>query len=283
MADSQNNTSKSPMDEWDEIFESEDPTRVLSPLEFEDSSESNSSATAQFDQVESDYLEQRRQSSSASKKPQALVADDEKTREISAISKTSPVYIDEQEYEESEAPASSGDYIYEDRSIASRYSRLQLFPCFLGWLVSYAVLQLGTTLYSQILSSFGVRDFGVVGNLLTAVQKDTAAATPWLVALGLTILLAYGAGGYTASRLARYAAFKQGLGVFLWGILTTIIASLFVLFAHPAGTPIVSYQHLSNNSFDVGLIGVIAFFALAFVSSSIGALFGKRYERLHLK
>ena len=277
MADPNNDSSrdKNLMDEWDEIFESDDPTRVLNPVEFEE-------------KPQRPQREQLSMTTGETQEPGSI-----KSGKIEPISSTSPLYISDREYTEpledtSKTPVvneagAQDDYLVEERTFADRYTRLQLLPCLLGWLVSYAVLQLGTTIGKSILSLFNAQHFGVVGNLIPAIQKDVATAAPWLIATGLVIFLGYAAGGYAAARMTRYAPFKQGVGVFFWGLLATIGASIFTYFATPAGSPIVSYQHLSNGNFSTGLIGVIAYFALACVSALIGALFGKRYERLHKK
>lgn len=235
-----------------ESQQSENPTRILQPLPEE------------VDPRE-DSLEGKQKES-----PQAYMYDEE--------------YTEERELHDYSASARAQDYLYEDINPAQRYHRLQIIPCIIGWLVSYGVLSIGTTASRSILEGLGAQHLGSAGNLIPALESTPIdQATPWLLALGITLFTAYALAGYSAARLARYSAFKQALGVVAISFFASTAASIYTFLTKPEGFPFISFQYLSGESISTGLIGILAYFALALLASAFGALFGKRFESMHRK
>ena len=93
---------------------------------------------------------------------------------------------------------------------------------FFGWLVAIGI----ATLLIAILSAAGA----AVG--LTKASTDDATANAGTVGIVggilvlLVLLIAYYAGGYVAGRMARFNGPKQGIGVWVIGLLVTVILAV---------------------------------------------------------
>lgn len=108
-----------------------------------------------------------------------------------------------------------------DAEVRDRFGGTNLGAAFFGWLVAIAM----TILLS-----------GVVGAIATAVgasvevsqtEAEREAGTIGLVAaavLAAVLLLAYYTGGYVAGRMSRFDGARQGLAVWLIGLLVTALA-----------------------------------------------------------
>ncbi|MBA2559579.1 MAG: hypothetical protein H0V07_06750 [Propionibacteriales bacterium] len=92
---------------------------------------------------------------------------------------------------------------------------------FFGWLVAVAL----TVLLASIVGAIAA----AVGSSLHVSQSDAErkAGTFGLataIALLLILMLAYYAGGYVAGRMSRFDGGRQGFGVWLIGLLVTLVA-----------------------------------------------------------
>jgi hypothetical protein len=102
-----------------------------------------------------------------------------------------------------------------------KFGGMNLGACFFGWLVAIAVTVLLT---------------GIVGAVVAAVSSTTSitqseaereAGTIGVAAaitLILVLMIAYYAGGYVAGRMSRFDGGRQGLAVWIVGLLVTILA-----------------------------------------------------------
>jgi hypothetical protein len=93
---------------------------------------------------------------------------------------------------------------------------------FFGWLVAVGVAALLTALLSAAGAAVG----------LTSTSKQQAASSADTIGivggvlLLLILVLAYYAGGYVAGRMARFNGPRQGLGVWLMGLLVTVVLAV---------------------------------------------------------
>ena len=95
------------------------------------------------------------------------------------------------------------------------------------------------------------------------------------IALLVVLLLAYYCGGYVAGRMARFNGIKQGLAVWLWGVLITLLIAAVAAIAGTQYDVFAQFNlpRLPVNEGDVTAVGAIAIGA-ATVASLIGALLG---------
>jgi hypothetical protein len=93
---------------------------------------------------------------------------------------------------------------------------------FFGWLVAVGMAALLTALLSAAGAAIGLAS--------TSEQEAAGAADTIGIVGGVLLLLvlvaAYYAGGYVAGRMARFNGPRQGLGVWLIGLLVTVLLAL---------------------------------------------------------
>jgi MFS family permease len=152
---------------------------------------------------------------------------------------------------------------------------------FFGWLVAVGI----AVLLTAILSAAGA----AVG--LTQASEDDATSNADTIGivggvlLLVVLLLAYYAGGYVAGRMARFNGLKQGIGVWVIGLVVTIILAVAgaVLGAQ---YNVLSQLNLPRIPIDEGSLttgGLIALAAIVLGTLAAAALGGKAGTHFHRK
>lgn len=165
----------------------------------------------------------------------------------------------------------------------ARYGGLHMGSAFFGWMsaVGIAVILLA------VLSAAGLA-FGLYSTLGTAQQAADQATTGIglgaAIALLVVLFIAYLAGGYVAGRMARFNGTKQGLGVWLWGVIVTVLAALAGLVL---GTQYNVFDQLnlpalpveSGTATTAGFIALGAVLVVTLLGAMLGGKLGSRYHR----
>lgn len=102
-----------------------------------------------------------------------------------------------------------------------RFGGLNLGAAFFGWLVAIAVAVILTSIVGALLAAAGSSAH------VTQTQAERQAGTIGLAAavvLVVVLTVAYYTGGYVAGRMSRFDGARQGLGVWVIGLVVTIIA-----------------------------------------------------------
>ena len=167
----------------------------------------------------------------------------------------------------------------------ARYGGIKWGAAFFGWLSANGL----AVLLLAILSAAGVA-FGLsqVANADQAAQQATTQAdTIGLtggIALLVVLFLAYLAGGYVAGRMARFDGLRQGIAVWVIGLL--VIIALAVLGA-VLGAQYNVLSQLNLPSIPVsgdtlttaGIIAGIAALLVTLLGAIVGGKLGARYHR----
>lgn len=152
---------------------------------------------------------------------------------------------------------------------------------FFGWLVAVGLIALLT---------------GIVGAVAAAVDYATAinwnaaeaeAGTIGIVSAAVLLLIlaiAYYAGGYVAGRLARFDGARQGFGVWLIGVLVTVVVAAI---GATAGTQYDVLDRVELPSLPIadetlttgGLIAIGAAVLVTLIAALLGGKAGQRYHR----
>ena len=159
------------------------------------------------------------------------------------------------------------------------------FGCsFFGWLTATGTAVLLSALLAAVATALNLR--GVFGAQPTANSQDirTMGLVSGIVLL-VVVLISYFAGGYVAARMARFSGAKQGLGVWLWALIFTIVVVVIGLVAGNSldllsranGLPQlpVSQGTLTGG----GIITLVAIILISLVGAVLGGLAGMRYHR----
>lgn len=169
-----------------------------------------------------------------------------------------------------------------------QFGGVKVGSAFFGWVAAAGI----AVLLTSLLTAAGVV-LSLTSNTSPAEISEQAAAgtgaakTVGLVGgilLLLVLFVAYYCGGYVAGRMARFNGIKQGLAVWLWGILFAVI--IFVL-VKVAGSRynILSNLNLPRIPVDEGSVTTASIIAIAAIvvvtlgAALLGGLAGMRFHR----
>lgn len=158
----------------------------------------------------------------------------------------------------------------------------------LGWFAATGFGLVMITIFGGVLAAWGGVAAGSTAmadlRTFTDDNADVLALTSGIVLLAI-IFFGYLIGGYTASRIARFSGFKQGLATWLWGLVITIVLAVVVgVVGTQAGdssspNPFVPSMDDLQSSSLAGLIGLALVVVLSFGGAVLGGLLGQRYHR----
>ena len=148
---------------------------------------------------------------------------------------------------------------------------------FFGWLVAVGL----GALLASIVAAAGAA-IGLSTNATTADAEEIGLAGG--IALLVVMLVAYYAGGYVAGRMSRFDGARQGLGVWLWGIIAAIVLAVVALVA---GSEYNVLSQLNLPDLPVGdrelttggVIATVAIVLGTLLAAVTGGLAGMRYHR----
>jgi hypothetical protein len=118
------------------------------------------------------------------------------------------------------APVPSGDDVR--RRQREEFGGFSWGSAFFGWLVAVGLAALLTALLSAAGAAVGLTDTGADE---AASSADTIGIVGGILLLAV-LLVAYYAGGYVAGRMARFNGPRQGFGVWLIGLIVTIVLAI---------------------------------------------------------
>ncbi len=161
------------------------------------------------------------------------------------------------------------------------YGGFNIGAAFFGWLVAIAIAALLTALLSAAGTAIGLTE-------LSSREARSSAETIGIVGAALLLLvlfLAYLAGGYVAGRMSRFDGARQGLGVWLFGLVVTIVLALLgVIFGSEYNlVQQIGVQPripIDEGALTTGGIIALAAFVIATLGGAlIGGKVGERYHR----
>lgn len=168
----------------------------------------------------------------------------------------------------------------EDRR-REEYGGFNWGAAFFGWLVAIAL----TVLLASIVGAIAA----ALGDELNFTQTDAqreagTVAISTAVALLVVLMIAYFAGGYVAGRMSRYDGGRQGIGVWLIGLVITIVVVLIGLITSEEYD---IFQRVNLPSIPVptdtltagGLISLAAVLLGTLLAAFLGGKTGQRYHR----
>jgi len=115
----------------------------------------------------------------------------------------------------------STDHAAAEDARRDKFGGLNLGAAFFGWLVAIAVSILLTSIAGAIVAALGSN--ANVTQSEAQKQAGTIGIFAGIVLL-LVLMIGYFCGGYVAGRMSRYSGHRQGLGVWVIGLIVTIIA-----------------------------------------------------------
>jgi hypothetical protein len=113
--------------------------------------------------------------------------------------------------------------VYDESLARDKFGGANLGAAFFGWLVAVGVTALLTGLLAVIATAL---DYS--GNITQDDVQRAAGSVTLVIAVVLLVvlLIAYYAGGYVAGRMSRFDGGRQGVAVWVIGLLVTILAAV---------------------------------------------------------
>jgi MFS family permease len=170
---------------------------------------------------------------------------------------------------------------YDRETARERFGGFSFAAAFFGWLVAIAL----TVLLTGIVGAAAAAT-GSTLNFTTAEAQEEAQTIGLLggVALLAILLIGYFAGGYVAGRMSRFDGGRQGLGVWLLGLLVTIVVGIL---GAVFGTQYDIFQRANMPSLpsteSLTFPGVIALIVLGVGTLLAAMIGGKAGQRYHTK
>ena len=171
-----------------------------------------------------------------------------------------------------------------------RFGGIKAGSAFFGWLTATGM----SVLLIALLAAAGVV-FGVATNSTVSVDQavqESQQATGTAQTVGLVgaitllvvLLVAYYCGGYVAGRMARFNGARQGLAVWLWGVLMALVIAAVAAIAGAQYDVFarLNLPRLPVNEGQVTAVGLIAIGAAilaALIGAVLGGLAGMRFHR----
>jgi hypothetical protein len=164
----------------------------------------------------------------------------------------------------------------------ARHGGLKWGAAFFGWLSANGL----AVLLIALLSAAGVA-VGLTQGVPTADQATAQASSIGLaggIALLVILFLAYLAGGYVAGRMARFNGIKQGVAVWVIGLLVVLALAALALVA---GSQYNVLQQLNlpripiseGTATTAGIISLVAILVATLLGAVLGGKLGERYHR----
>ncbi len=158
------------------------------------------------------------------------------------------------------------------------YGGLNIGASFFGWLVAVAL----TILLTGILSAIAGASYENLN--LTPGDAKGAAGTVALttgIALLVVLMIGYFAGGYVAGRMSRFDGAKQGIGVWVIGLVVTIIVAIigavagsqYNVFKYVPTIPIPTDTLTTS-----GIIALVVVLLGTLLAAIVGGKVGQRYH-----
>jgi len=152
---------------------------------------------------------------------------------------------------------------------------------FFGWLVAIAMTILLTGIVGAIATAIGS------ANNFDQFDIDRSAGTISIVtaiALLAILMIGYFAGGYVAGRMSRFDGGRQGVAVWVIGLIITILVLLIGLISSDqydifARTNLPSFPIPTDEATTGGLLTLAAVLIATLLTAFLGGKTGQRYHR----
>lgn len=166
-----------------------------------------------------------------------------------------------------------------------RFGGIKVGSAFFGWLAATGM----AVVLLALLSAVGVA-IGAANGTDAGEAADRAAADPASaglvggIALLVVLFVAYYCGGYVAGRMARFDGLKQGVAVWLWGVLVAVVVAVL---AAVAGSRFDVLSQLNLPAIPVdgsglttgSIVSLLLVVAVTLGGAVLGGIAGMRFHR----
>ena len=167
-----------------------------------------------------------------------------------------------------------------DAEARDRFGGTNTGAAFFGWLVAIAMTILLTSIVGAVATAVGTANDVTTGEALQDADTLGLVAAIVLVAI---MLLAYYTGGYVAGRMSRFDGGRQGVAVWVIGLLVTLVAvGLGLVFGNEYNLlDRVSLPRMPVPTDQLGWAGIVTglvILAGTLLAAMVGGKVGHRYH-----
>lgn len=172
--------------------------------------------------------------------------------------------------------------VVDDEAAHDRFGGLNWGSAFFGWLVAIGMTVLLAGIVGAIASAVGA----TTGFSLDEAEREAATVgVAGAIGLGVEVGLAYLAGGYVAGRMSRFDGARQGVGVWVVGL---VVMAVSAVVGWIAGSEFNAFDRLNLPELELsisgdaaavgGVITGIVILVLTLLMAMAGGRLGERYH-----
>ena len=161
-----------------------------------------------------------------------------------------------------------------------RFGGLNVGAAFFGWLVAVGIAVLLTALLSAAGAAVAISEIDSPGEAIS--NADTIGIVGG-IGLIVIALVSYFAGGYVAGRMSRFDGARQGLGVWLWALVVTVVLAILGVIAGDewnvfAGLDLPRLP-VDEDTTAAGIVVLLLILVGTLLAAILGGKAGERYHR----
>ncbi len=182
-----------------------------------------------------------------------------------------------------EDPYASGDD--DARTEQAEHGGVKVGVALLGWLTAIGTAVVLTAVLALAATAFGVTTGTTLEDVTDQVREDPGAGALASALVGALVLGAsFWCGGYAAGRMARFDGTRQGLAVWLWALLVTVLAAGLAAVAGEEYDVLAALDGVPRlpalaGDLSLGLLAGVAVAAISLAASLLGGRAGMRFHR----
>ncbi|MDQ6658004.1 MAG: hypothetical protein M3Z00_07240 [Actinomycetota bacterium] len=159
----------------------------------------------------------------------------------------------------------------------AEFGGIKFGSALLGWLTTVGTIVVLAAILAAVASGMNL-DSNTSSSDLTGVGLGAA------IALLVVLFLGYLAGGYVAGRMARFHGVRQGIAVWLWGVVIAIALSITAAIVGSQSTILVQANlpqiPFTSSGFTwQALLALVAVLLVTLLGAILGGLMGMRFHR----
>jgi hypothetical protein len=154
---------------------------------------------------------------------------------------------------------------------------------FFGWLAATGATAVLGALLGAVAAAVGLGSGASRTEMVdTASENAATIGLAGAITILVVLLISYFCGGYVAGRMARFSGAKQGIAVWLWAVLITLVLAIVGAIA---GSQLTVPDSLSGLSLDLGdlttagIITAVGAIVVSLGGAVLGGLAGMRFHR----
>jgi hypothetical protein len=165
---------------------------------------------------------------------------------------------------------------------------MKIGSAFFGWVTAFGMAAILAAILTAAGAVINLTDPTALDDATAAIQDGTSTAQTITVVgaivLAIALFVAYYCGGYVAGRMARLDGARQGLAVWLWGVVMAIVVAVAAAVFGTQYDVLAQFElprlPINNGTLTTSsIIALIVAAVVMLVAAVLGGMAGMRYHR----